>query len=228
MAHNSTRRFEQLTGALLLLVGLAFLLLFAFLKGSGQLNNDLKISAFMIAIAAILIWTGYRFLQVRPLSTIMEQANTAVPVLMSLRIPAEILATIGCLSMFCHAVYILIGHSWPSEPVLTVMLVGPVVIGQIVLRTLSPDALQSGVLRPELINRFSGLAGTLAAMLLRVGWLGYIAIIFAWPEVNTRIPATGSRMVQVLAAVLVSALYVSQALMLHCGERRVDKTLRRS
>jgi hypothetical protein len=221
MTYSTARRLEKLTGMLLVLVGFGFLALFAYLKLTGQLSGDLKVSAFMLAVGVTLVWIGYRFLRSNADESNTSRSNSAVVNLAGLRLTAEILAAIGSIVMLVRGICVMSGISWPPEPALYILLVAPVLIGQIILRALKPGALRYGVFRPEIIERWSTGTRRLISLLLRVGWLGYIAIPLAWPDIGARLPVSWAPTVQVIACCLISGLYATQAFMLHFGNRRM-------
>jgi len=218
MASCGSRLANTIVGTCLLVVGLAFLVLLGVLRYGGQLAGDVKVSAFMLGVAGVLMWCGCGFLRTCHDGHISEgRAGVGASVLLGLRISAEVAAALGCMSMLAHVAFMVIGCSWPPRPVFISLLVGPVVIGQTILRVLAPDAFEVGVFPRELVEGWSTAARRVVTLFLRVGWLGYIAIPLAWPGVSARIPAQWGRAIEIIGDSLISALYASQVLMLHFG-----------
>lgn len=59
---NNSRLISQVIGALLILVGLGFVLLLVKLRTDGELSGDFGVSAFMIGFGLVLISIGSAFL----------------------------------------------------------------------------------------------------------------------------------------------------------------------
>jgi hypothetical protein len=207
-------------GILLLLVGLAFLVLLAALKHGEQLAGDLKVSAFMLCVAAILIWTGSRFLKPSPESLPIKRQDNLGPHLLRLRPAAELMAALGCLLLLCRIVSTFAGFLWPPEPLFVGLLAGPVVIGLFALRILVPGAFQSSVFPSGLVKTWSKNTRRLVNLVLQAGWLGYFAIPLAWCGLDAHIPGPWGRVLQLVACLLISVLYASQTLVLHLGDMR--------
>jgi hypothetical protein len=220
LAYNMARRLEQLAGTLLVLVGFGFFALFAYVKLTGLLSGDLKVSAFMLAAGLTLLWVGYRFLRSDGDESSTKRSENSLSNLTRLHFTAETVTAVGCIAMLWRGICVMIRVSWPSEPVLYILLIAPVLIGQIILKALKPGALRNGVFPPAMIERWSNGTRRLVSLLLRLGWLGYIAIPLAWPDVSARLPAAWAPAVQVTACCLISGLYATQTFMLHFGERR--------
>ena len=218
--YTMARRLEQLIGIFLASVGIGFIVLFAYVELRGQLAGDVKVSAFMLTAGAALVWIGYRFLKSNP-----DEAKTRRSISAFLNSPrliliGEVMAVAGCVAMLLRGICSIFGISWPPEPAFYIFLVGPVLVGQIVLKALKPGALQNGVVPPEVAAGWSAGARFLLSSALRLGWLGYIAIPFAWPSISARLPLSWSLAVQLLACCLISVLYATQTFMLHFGDRR--------
>ncbi len=219
-----TRRLEQLSGISLMLIGACFLALLAFLKVTGELSDDLKVSAFMLVVGIMLTWIGYKFLRgnadqpnAQPLNV-----NGAVRSFTKLRLTTEILAAIGSAAMLLHSMCVMTKISWPPKPALYALVAAPVLIGQVILRVLKPGALQNGVFPRETIEAWGTGLRRLISHMLRIGWLGYVAIPLAWPDIATLMPENWTQTVQVISCWLIFVLYVTQAFMLHFGEPRID------
>ncbi len=174
----------------------------------------------MFVVAAILIWTGYGFLRVDPHGPKAQKQDSLTPQVLRFRTAVEVIAATGCILLWCHIVFALSGRFWPPEPVFTVLLVGPVMIGHIVVRMLVPGAFQFGVFPTELTERWSGSTRRLITCFLRVGWLGYIAILLAWPDINVRMPVPWGRNVEMISCFVISILYATQVVVLHFGDLR--------
>lgn len=220
MRTNGTRVLEQLIGALLVLVGLAFFVLLAVLKHGGQLTGDLRVSGLMSGSGAVLIWTGYRFLTANS-----EQPKTArqknfdlFP--LKLRSPGELIAAAGCVLMVCRIVSVLSGAPWPSGSLFEAALVAPVVIGLFALKLWVPAAFQSSLFPDVVAQKWSPIIRQLLSILIRVGWLGYPAIFLAWPDVASHIPVSARIFTDVIAYSAICLLYASQIVVLHFGNMR--------
>lgn len=221
LAYNMARRLEQLAGMFLVLVGFGFFALFAYVKLTGLLSGDLKVSAFMLAAALTLPWVGYRFLRSNADESSAKRSENSLLDLTGLRFTSETIAAVGCVAMLWRAICVMIRVSWPPEPALYILLIAPVLIGQIILKALKPGALRNGIFPPAMIERWPTGARRSFSLLLRLGWLGYIAIPLAWPDVSARLPVAWAPAVQVTACCLISGLYATQTFMLHFGERRM-------
>jgi hypothetical protein len=168
----------------------------------------------------VLLWIGGNWLISRPEQSTANQPNNLDQYLVKLRGAAEFIAATGCVLMFTHALAICAGWSWLPTSVLSTFVAMPIVIGLFAVRVLMPGAFQSSLFPDVTIARWSRATRLCVNTLLRIGWLGYLAIPAAWPHFDALTPSAWRPEVQALASTLIALLYASQLLILHFGRIR--------
>ncbi len=222
--NNKLHLLTQITGGFLCLVGLGFITLLVALKLGGWLAGDLKVSAFLLAAGVLLASIGGGWLLSKPEPSGADQRYNLDGLdrfLLRLRRPAEVVAAAGSILFFSIGVAVFAGWTWPSGPVLSSLLLGPIVIGLFTLRILIPGAFQSGLFPGGVVEGWSAAGRICVNALLRLGWLGYLAIFSAWPALDALTPPKWRAIKEGLSSILIGLLYASQVLVLHIGRLRI-------
>jgi hypothetical protein len=217
---------EKLVGFLLGLVGLAFLVLLTFLKLGGELAGDTKVSAFLLIAGATSICVGctWLFSKQRPHAPVRLYDYDRY--LFGLRRPVEFVAAGGLILTGIRATGLLVGADAVPRKLLWVLAFSPVLIGLFALRILPPpDAPQSGLFPGDLVSMWSAPTRRMVVLLMRIGWLGYPAMLLVWPGIHDLAPWTEGVSVQFAASILIALLYASQVLLLHFGKMRPVRPL---
>ena len=228
MKSGSSRVFERFVAASLILVGLAFFSLLAFLRVRGALAGDLKVSAFLLCTGALLMCVGCTWLlsTPQPLTSVHDHAREPGQSLLGLRRPVEWITAAGLVFTAVHAAAILCGRNWVPTIALWALFSAPVLIGLFALRILKPGAFQSGLFPDHLVSSWSGLTRDFVNLLLRIGWLGYPALIIVWPGFQNLVVWNTFASVQFIATILIVMLYASQLFALHFGQKRIPSPAR--
>jgi hypothetical protein len=212
---------EKLVAFLLGLVGLAFLVLLAFLKLHGELAGDTRASAFLLIVGATLICVGCTWLFSKQGPHAPAHRYDYGRYLFSLRRPVEFVAAGGLMLSGIRATALLLeGADALPRTLWLVLAFAPVLIGLFALRILPPDASQSGLFPADLVSTWSASTRRTVVLLMRIGWLGYPAMLLVWPGFHDLAPWTQGVSIQFTASVLIALLYASQVLVLHSGKVR--------
>ena len=221
------RLMSQVIGVFLVAVGLAFLALLMASKWQGEFSGDLRVSAFMIGFGSVLILIGCTFFGSQ--HNHREQPGSAIPSdfdqwALRLRSFIEVLAAAGGLLMLAHALAVCAGATWPSLAVLWMLICAPVFIGLLTMRILVPAAFQSCLFPNHTVMGWSRRTRAFVNLVLRVAWLGYLAIPLNWADLSGFAPQGWHRVLQLISSALISTLYASQVLILHLGHTRSPKS----
>ena len=150
-------KLSQTLGVLLILVGLAYVALLAFVLTSvpvpqfelraGQAKEVwefLLVVVFMLGFGALLLWIGYTYLRPeteRP-ESVDEKTTMLLPnpnyLLVKYRRVVELIAASGCGLMLAHSMALFKGAIWPSLTALWILTFTPAVISIVVMRILVP------------------------------------------------------------------------------------------
>lgn len=206
---------ENLIAFLLGLVGLAFLVLLTFLKLHGELAGDTKASAFLLIVGATLICVGciWLFSKQRPHAPAHRYDYGRY--LFMLRRPVEFVAAIGLMLTVIRGTALLFGSDAVLRRLWWVLAFTPVLIGLFALKILPPDASQSDLFPADVVSTWSAPTRRTVVLLMRIGWLGYPAMLLVWPGFHDLAPWIGGVSTQFAASVLIAVLYASQVLVLH-------------
>lgn len=217
MKDQSICWLERITGVLLILVGLAFALLFAFVQLKGLAPWDLKTSAFMLGTSVVLLWVGGRFIKSTP--EIGENHVDDEPGLPGIifRRPAELAAALGTLVLLWRIVTTFGNFSWPPQPLFTLILATPVAIGIFIMYIRVPGDF---LFTRNLAEGWSTGTKRLTRVMLSTARLGYPAIAVAWYGLDKYAPEFWAPIVRLAACVLIFILYAAQVSMLHFGNIR--------
>jgi len=214
-------RVDKLIGSLIAVAGMAFLILLIFLRVSGQLIGDIKVSLFFLCTGGVLVWIGCAWLFSKPEPQQELEEHNYDCYFLKLRRPVEWGAAVGMLLTLIRASSLLYGVDLMPTKATWAFVATPILIGGLTLRILKPGAFQSGVFPAEVVSRWSVATRKVVNVLVRVGWLGYPGIALAWPDT----PWAGHIGVQIVASILISLLYASQVLVLHFGETRLSESV---
>ncbi len=217
MKDKSTPWLERIIGALLVLVGLAFALLFAFVKGRGLLPWDPMVTASMLGISGVLIWVGSRFVKSTPEITGAPTSDQPVRFLPKLRRPAELVVALGTLFLLWRIVTTFRSFSWPPQPLFTLLLAAPAVIGPLITRIRTPGEF---LFTTELVEGWSPRTNRLARVMFGVAGLGYPAIAVAWYGLDSYLPEPWGRIARLTDCLLIFILYAAQLSVLQFGNIR--------
>jgi hypothetical protein len=207
-------------GALLALLGLLFLALgvvLIFLRDAQELTY-LQGGLFAIVLGATLVWAGWRLYVRVPNGQGYPDARSALHVLLlGCRGVVEVLGTAGCALMLAHALALSMGSKWPPDFLFWALIRAPVVFGLITFALMAPDVLEEGVFPHGRWSRWSPITRQLLLIIVRVGWLGYIPVLWVIFHVPGIQSPTWERGAQITASIAVSVLYASQVVILRFG-----------
>jgi hypothetical protein len=205
-------------GFLLAATGLGFIGLFLFLKFHGELSGDFKISIIMVSCGVGLVWISSHWLM--PTKIQLSWFHNRDFYWPKLRLPAEIIACIGCIMMLLQAIAIFTDTGGLPDWLMAILIGTPIVLAWFVIRILVPDAFPSHVFSERAVLQMSGTIRFFANLLIGMGWLGYIGILFIWFNGDVLLPSYWRLPSKAIASGLVSFLFASQVVTLHYGQLR--------
>lgn len=210
-------------GTFLVLIGLVFVVftvVFA-TSASRRLPGYVQGALFGLAFGIALVWIGWTFLRLKPERERKAGMREWLDIrLLAYRRELELLAATACGLMLARVAALCVGVDWPPAGLLWALTSAPAAIGLLTLKILAPGAFQSGLFANEAWHRWSPGARLVVQMVLRVGWIGYVAAFLAMLDLCTGAFGRWRPAAQIVASSLVSLLYASHVLVLHFGRVR--------
>jgi hypothetical protein len=120
--------------------------------------------------------------------------------------------------MLMNAVSICIDLGWPSGAGLRIIAAIAVAMGLLARSILVPFS--SGLFPVEVWNHWPPLVQFFVIAILRIDWAGYLAVFFIFFTLDTKFHGRWHFEADVLASLLVAALYASQFVALYFGNVR--------
>jgi hypothetical protein len=181
----------------------------------------LWLALFMVGFGALLVWIGWTYLRPEPQHEVMaERWSDVERWVVKSRRAVELLAATGCGLMLAHAIALCSGVRWPSAALVWIVSIAPVFTGLLTLGIVAPGAYRYNPLASEAWDRWSPGNRFVVKMILRIGWLGNIAVLATLYHLHMNVLGPLRLAAEVMASALILLLYASQVLVLHFGQIR--------
>jgi hypothetical protein len=229
MTHRTETILSRIVGVSLLLVGVGFFVLFAVVATSvapseaWKLSQYLSMALFMVGFGASLVWIGWTFLRPEPQREAeleLDRWPDLERSLVKCRPMVQFFAAAGCGLVLAHAIGLCTGFRWPSADLAWILSIAPVATGLLTLGIVAPGGSPSGPFANDVWNRWSPGTRFVAKMILRIGWLGNIAVLAALFHLHLGVLKSWELTTEIAASLLISLLYASQVLLIHFGRIR--------
>ncbi len=182
--------------------------------------DEIKASAFLLCAGVILVCIGCAWLFSKPRGDETEpsgQPDHYLPVLLKMRPFVERGAVAGMILIGIHAVALLFGVDWLTTTQFRALISVPLLILLFTLRIAPRGPL---LLSYDIVSRWSAATRIAVILVIRTGWLGYLAIALVWPSLPYFAHLAERPSVRFVASCFIFLLYASQILILHFGEIR--------